>query len=53
MAKLVRVLVASTGGDWIDVRFGNPEYAGLVDELNGVNPDIRAHRKGALDPKAA
>jgi hypothetical protein len=37
-AKLVKVVRASSGGDWMDVRFGNPDYARLVD---------------ALDPKAA
>jgi hypothetical protein len=35
------------------VRFGNPEYARLVDELNGMKPETRPHRKGAADPKAA
>jgi hypothetical protein len=30
-AKLVKVVRASSGGDWMDVRFGNPDYARLVD----------------------
>jgi peptidoglycan/LPS O-acetylase OafA/YrhL len=37
-AKLVKVVRASSGGDWMDVRFGNPDYARLVDELNGNLP---------------
>jgi hypothetical protein len=52
-AKLVKVVQASSGGGWMDVRFGNPDYARLVDELNGMNPDSRLHRKDAPDPKAA
>jgi len=34
LAKLVKVVRASSGGDWMDVRFGNPDYARLVGELN-------------------
>ena len=37
-AKLVKVVCASPKGDWMDVRFGNPDYARLVDELNGNLP---------------
>jgi hypothetical protein len=47
--KLVKVVDASSGGDWMDVQFGNPDYARLVDELNGMNPETRPHRKGAPD----
>jgi hypothetical protein len=36
--KLVKVVRASSGGDWMEVRFGNPDYARLVDELNGNLP---------------
>jgi hypothetical protein len=38
-AKLVKVVRANPGGDWMDVRFGNPDYARLVQELNGMTPD--------------
>jgi hypothetical protein len=52
-AKLVKVVEASSGGDWMDVRFGNPDYARLVDELNGMNPNSGLHRKDVPHPKAA
>ena len=52
-AKLVKVVRARSGGNWMDVRFGNPDYARLVDELKGMNPDSWPHRKEAPDPKAA
>jgi hypothetical protein len=51
--KLVKVVDASSGEDWMDVQFGNPDYAHLVDELNGMNPETRPHPKGAPDPNAA
>jgi len=35
----------------MDVRFGNPDYARLVDELNGMKPDSRMHRMDAPDSK--
>jgi hypothetical protein len=38
-AKLVRVVRWSFRGDWMEVQFGNPEYARLVYQLNEVNPD--------------
>ena len=41
--KLVKVVRANSAGDWIDVRFGNPDYARLVQELNGMTPDSRMH----------
>jgi hypothetical protein len=51
--KLVKVVGASSRGGWIDVRFGNPDYARLVDELNGLNPKSAAKRTTAPDSKAA
>jgi hypothetical protein len=51
--KLVKVVGASSRGGWIDVRFGNPDYARLVDELNGWNPKSAAQRATAPDSKAA
>jgi len=52
-AKLVKVVRANSAGDWMDVRFGNPDYARLVDELNEMTPDSRMHRKDTPDAKAA
>ncbi len=52
-AKLVKVVRASSRGGWIDVRFGNPHYARLVEQLNGMNPDSRPRPEHATDPKAA
>jgi hypothetical protein len=39
-AKLVKVVRANSARDWMDVRFGNPDYARLVDELNGKHVTI-------------
>jgi hypothetical protein len=37
--NLVRVVRANAGQSWMDVRFGNPDYARLVDDLNTSNSD--------------
>jgi hypothetical protein len=42
-AKLVRVVRWSFRGGWMDVQFGNPDYARLVGELNEMNPDSGLH----------
>jgi hypothetical protein len=44
-AKLVKVVRASSPADWMEVRFGNPDYARLVDELYGMSPDRQENRK--------
>ena len=44
-AKLVKVVRASSPADWMEVRFGNPDYARLVDELN---PDRQENRKPTI-----
>ena len=35
--KLVRVVRTNSGQGWMDVRFGNSDYARLVDDLNAWN----------------
>jgi hypothetical protein len=37
--KLVRVERANVKQGWMDVRFGNPDYARLIADLNTSNPE--------------
>jgi len=37
--ELVKVVRTNAGQGWMDVRFGNPDYARLVDDLNTSNSD--------------
>jgi hypothetical protein len=48
----VKVIQANSAGDWMEVQFGNAEYARLVDELNRMKPDSGPHRNEVADWKA-
>jgi hypothetical protein len=50
-AMPVQVMQASSAGDWMEVRFGNRDYARLVEELNRIIPESRTRFKETANSK--